>query len=102
MSGAGVGASTGGSPASGSPSQLEAARTPLTAGAGGGSSHANNNRGGWKRFVGPLIGLVATAGVALGLVLILDDRFASVLRPDKTLGAMQCGVYQVCIHIVTI
>lgn len=44
--------------------------------------------------MGPLLGLVATAGVAIGLVMILDDRFATLLRPDKGLGAMQCGVYQ--------
>lgn len=93
MSGAGAAATRAG--AGGSPSQLEAARTPLTAGAAGSGGNTAGANGGWKRFIGPLIGLVATAGVALGLVLILDDRFASMLRPDKSLGAMQCGVYQV-------
>lgn len=75
-------ATAGGSPASGrgEPSYFEAAQ------------------GGWKRFIGPLLGLAVTAGVAAGLVLALDGRMSLLLEPDENLGGassmMQCGVYQ--------
>jgi hypothetical protein len=75
----------------GSPTQLDAARTPLA-----GEGRAQQRP--WGRFVGPLVALVATGGVAVGLVLLLDNKFSLTVNPPKSLGAgggkMECGVYQ--------
>lgn len=85
-----AGGDSSSTPASGSPTRMEAARTPLAA--------APAARRPWvKKFVGPLVALVAVGGVAVGLLLLLNDKGSFSLSPEKSLGGggkQVCGVYQ--------
>lgn len=80
---------SGGSP-SGSPNQMEAARTPLATG-----GQQQPPRRPWARFVGPLVAVVALAAAVVGLLLLLADQGALSIPADKKLGTkVECGVYQ--------
>lgn len=71
-----------------SPTQMEAARTPLTD-----DGRASSRP--WARFVGPLVAAGAIAALAAGLLLLLNEKGQWSWGGPK-LGAttMQCGMYQ--------